>query len=128
MATSRRSGSGSSSRNTRSTSKKTTRSQSSRSSSSRSNSRKNAPVREDTGFAEVVKKFASSKAASPIIFIAAVLLIVGIDLLVSWNKYDLFFKILGIEVLIAVVVWVILTLVFSRKKNTDSEDEYEDEV
>lgn len=128
MATSHRSGSGSSSRNTRSTSKKTTRSQSSRSSFSRSNSRKNAPVREDTGFAEVVKKFAASKAASPIIFIAAVLLIVGIDLLVSWNKYDLFFKILGIEVLIAVVVWVILTLVFSRKKNTDSEDEYEDEV
>jgi hypothetical protein len=56
------------------------------------------------------------------------LLITGIDLLVSWNKYDLFFKILGIEVLIAVVVWVILTLVFSRKKNTGSEDEYEDEV
>ena len=125
MATSGRSGS---SKNSRSTSKKTTRSTSSRSSSSRGNSRKNAPVKEDTGFAGVVKKFASSKAASPIIFIAAVLLIVGIDLLVSWNTYDLFFKILGIEVLIAVVVWVILTLVFSRKNTAGSEDEYEDEV
>ena len=128
MATSGRSRSGSSSKNTRSTSKKTTRSTSSRGSSSRANSRKNAPVQEESGFAGVLKKFASSKAASPIIFIAAVLLIVGIDLLVSWNKYELFFKILGIEVLIAVVVWVILTLVFSRKTNSDSEDGYEDEV
>ena len=128
MATSGRSRSGSSSRNTRSTSKKTTRSTSSRGSSSRGNSKKSAPVQEESGFAGIVKKFASSKAASPIIFIAAVLLIVGIDLLVSWNKYELFFKILGIEVLIAVVVWIILTLVFSRKTNSDSEDGYEDEV
>ncbi|MBR4403836.1 MAG: hypothetical protein IKT10_01860 [Clostridiales bacterium] len=125
MANSGRSGS---SRKTKSTSKKTTRSSASRSSSSRGNSRKNVQVQEESGFAGVIKKFASSKAASPIIFIAAVLLIVGIDLLVSWNKYELFFKILGIEVLIAVVVWIILTLVFSRKTNSDSEDEYEDEV
>ena len=125
MANSGRSGS---SGKTKSTSKKTTRSSASRSSSSRGNSRKNVQVQEESGFAGVIKKFASSKAASPIIFIAAVLLIVGIDLLVSWNKYELFFKILGIEVLIAVVVWIILTLVFSRKTNSDSEDEYEDEV
>ena len=125
MANSGRSGS---SRKTKSTSKKTTRSSASRSSSSRGNSRKNVQVQDESGFAGVIKKFASSKAASPIIFIAAVLLIVGIDLLVSWNKYELFFKILGIEVLIAVVVWIILTLVFSRKTNSDSEDEYEDEV
>ena len=58
----------------------------------------------------------------PLIFIASVILITGIDLLVSWNKYEMFFKILGIEILIAVVVWVILTLVFSgrTKKDTDS--------
>ena len=33
----------------------------------------------------------------------------------------MFFKILGIEILIAVIVWVVLTLVFSRaKKDTDN--------
>jgi hypothetical protein len=65
----------------------------------------------------------------PLIFIAAVLLITGIDLLISWNKYEMFFKILGVEILIAVVVWVILTLVFSgrTKKDTGSGSE-EDEV
>ena len=55
----------------------------------------------------------------PVIFIAASLLIVGLDLLISWNSYETFFKILGVEVLLAVVVWVILTLVFSGKKNKD---------
>jgi len=122
MANTGRSRSGSSSKNTRSTARKTTRSTSTRGSSSRSGTRKTAPVQEESGFASAVKKFASSRAASPIIFIAAVLLITGIDLLVSWNKYELFFKILGIEVLIAVVVWVILTLVFSSKKNTDTDE------
>ncbi len=65
----------------------------------------------------------------PLIFIGAVILITGIDLLISWNKYDMFFKILGFEILIAVVIWVILTLVFSgrKNKNTDSAPS-EDEV
>lgn len=65
----------------------------------------------------------------PIIFIAASLLIVGIDLLISWNSYETFFKILGVEVLLAVVVWVILTLVYSgkNKKGVDSISS-EDEV
>ncbi len=65
----------------------------------------------------------------PLIFIASVILIVGIDLLVSWNKYEMFFKILGVEILIAVIVWVILTLVFSgrNKKDNDSAS-LEDEV
>ena len=65
----------------------------------------------------------------PVIFIAVSLLIVGIDLLISWNSYETFFKILGVEVLLAVVVWVILTLVYSgkNKKVTDSISS-EDEV
>ena len=57
----------------------------------------------------------------PLIFIASVILIVGIDLLISWNKYEMFFKILGVEILIAVIVWVALTLVFSGRKNKDTE-------
>ena len=65
----------------------------------------------------------------PLIFIGSVILIVGIDLLVSWNKYEMFFKILGVEILIAVVVWAILTLVFSGRKNMDTDSgPAEDEV
>ena len=41
----------------------------------------------------------------------------------------MFFKILGIEVLAAAIVWIILTLVFSSKKNMESDGEpLEDEV
>ena len=64
----------------------------------------------------------------PLIFIAAVLVITGIDLLVSWNKFELFFKILGVEILIAVAVWIVMTLVFSRKNTKDSNEPLEDEV
>ena len=101
-----------------------------RTTTQRSSARRTAPpVQVESGVSSLFSKFASSKAAKPLIFIAAVILITGIDLLVSWNKYEMFFKILGIEILIAVVVWVILTLVFSgrTKKDTDSTP-VEDEV
>ena len=125
MANTTRSRSTSSSRGAKkSTSGKTARSTSTR----RTSTRNAAPVQEESGFVAAVKKFAASKASSPIIFIASVLLIVGIDLLISWDKYAMFFKILGIEVLLAVIVWVILTLVFSGKKNADSDENYESEV
>ena len=54
----------------------------------------------------------------PLIFIAAILVIVGIDLLLSWNDFSGFFKILGIELLVAVVVWI-LKLIFSKSKTSD---------
>ncbi len=109
--------------------KKSTSGKSARSNSGRkTSSRYSAPVKEESGFVSAVKAFAASKASSPIIFIASVLLIVGIDLLISWDRYDMFFKILGIEVLLAVIIWVILTLVFSSKKNSDSDANYDNEV
>ena len=125
MANTGRSRSSGSSRSSKSSSSK----KSTRSSGSRSTSRKTtAPVQTESGASTVFKKFASSRAALPVIFIAVSLVIVGLDLLISWNSYETFFKILGVEVLLAVVVWVILTLVYSGKKNkgTDgvpSEDE-----
>jgi len=126
MANTGRSRSSGSSRSSKSSSSK----KSTRSSGSRSTSRKTtAPVQTESGASSVFKKFASSRAALPVIFIAASLVIVGLDLLISWNSYETFFKILGVEVLLAVVVWVILTLVYSgkNKKGADSISS-EDEV
>jgi hypothetical protein len=40
----------------------------------------------------------------------------------------MFFKILGIELLIAALVWGVMTMVFSGKKNKDSDNEPSDEV
>ena len=65
----------------------------------------------------------------PLIFLAGIILLIGIDLLVSWNSFEVFFKILGIETLIAVFVWVIMTLVFSRRSTKEPEpDSANDEV
>ena len=57
----------------------------------------------------------------PLIFIAVVLVIVGIDLLISWNDFSGFFKILGVELLAAVIVWI-LKMVFSKSKTSDDSD------
>ncbi len=125
MANTGRSRSSGSSRSSKSSSSK----KPARSSGSRSTSRKTtAPVQTESGASSLFKRFASSRAVMPVIFIAASLLIVGLDLLISWNSYETFFKILGVEVLLAVVVWVILTLVFSGKKNKDTDSAVEDEV
>ena len=112
----------------RSSSKKSSSKSSARSTSNKRTVRSNpAPVENESGFSVAFKKFASSKAATPLIFLASVILIVGIDLLVSWNKFEMFFKILGVELLIAVAVWIVMTLVFSRRTTKDS-DTVEDEV
>ena len=120
-----RSGNTSSRRTSGSNTKKPARS----SSAARSTAKKAAPVQQKAPAADsILKKFASSKAAQPLIFIAAVILIVGIDLLISWNKYEMFFKILGVEILIALVVWGVLTLVYAGRKNKSSGAPSEDEV
>ena len=111
-------------------SKKTASRSNSRSNSGRKTSSRgrSAPVKEESGFAGIINKFAASKAAMPVIFLGVVILIVGLDLLISWNKYEMFFKILGIELLIAALEWGIMTMVFSGKKNKDSDNEPSDEV
>ena len=54
----------------------------------------------------------------PIIFIIAVLVIVGMDLLFAFNDFSRFFKILGVEILAAVIVWV-LKMVFAKSKSSE---------
>ena len=54
----------------------------------------------------------------PIIFIIVVLVIVAIDLLFAWNDFSRFFKILGVEILAAVIVWI-LKMVFAKSKSSE---------
>ena len=124
MANSGRRQSNSSSRG----SKKSPSKSSSRSNASRKTA-KTASAQGESFFAKFISKFASSKAAMPLIFLAGIILLIGIDLLVSWNSFEVFFKILGVETLIAVFVWVIMTLVFSRRSTKEPEpDSANDEV
>ena len=54
----------------------------------------------------------------PIIFIIVVLAIVAIDILFAWNDFSRFFKILGVEILAAVIVWI-LKMVFSKTNSSE---------
>lgn len=79
----------------------------------------------------LLEKFISSplmrRMSMPIIFIAAILLIVGIDLLFTWNDFSGFFKLLGIELLVAVVIWI-LKLIFTKSRTSDDGDSSVSEV
>ncbi|MBR6487986.1 MAG: hypothetical protein IKT20_03680, partial [Clostridiales bacterium] len=59
-----------------------------------------------------------SRMMLPVIFIIAVLVIVGLDLLFAFNDFSRFFKILGVEILAAVIVWV-LKMVFAKSKSSE---------
>lgn len=94
----------------------------------RGRSSRQAPPPASRSFLE---KFISSplmrRMSMPIIFIAAILLIVGIDLLFTWNDFSGFFKLLGIELLVAVVIWI-LKLIFTKSRTSDDGDSSVSEV
>ena len=98
------------------------------SSSGRGRSSRQTPPPPSRSFLE---KFISSplmrRLSMPIIFIAVILVIVGIDLLITWNDFNGFFKLLGIELLVAVVVWI-LKLVFNKSRSSDENDNSISEV
>ena len=109
----------------RSSGKKTTRKPAQRKASS---ARKNPPVQDpDITAGDIWNMFKDSRFFAPVITILAVFLIIGLDLLFSWNNFELFFKILGVELILAFAVWIINLMVSlgRDKKNTDS---YSDEV
>ena len=54
----------------------------------------------------------------PVIFVIVVLVIVGLDLLFAFNDFSRFFKILGVEILAAVIVWI-LKMVFAKSKSSE---------
>lgn len=84
-----------------------------------SSSRRSAPVQPEPGFIEKVKANPLlSHLMMPIIFIIVVLVIIGIDLLFAWNDFSRFFKILGVEILAAVIVWI-LKMVFSKQNSSE---------
>ncbi len=104
-----KSGSGNNSRS-RSTSS-SSRSNSSRKPSTKStNSSKKAVIsaeEEFLSFGDYWHAFTKTRFFKPVMTIVVLVLIVLIDLLISWNYFDRFFTILGIELIIVSLLWVI---------------------
>lgn len=84
-----------------------------------SSSRRAAPVQPEPGLTEKIKSSPIlSRMMLPVIFVIVVLVIVGLDLLFAFNDFSRFFKILGVEILAAVIVWV-LKMVFAKSKSSE---------
>ena len=93
-----------------------------------SSSRKQpAPQQTGPSAADIWDIFKGSRFFAPVITIVAIFLIIGLDLLFSWNNYELFFKILGVELIIAFAVWII-NLMISLGKDKKNSDSISDEV
>lgn len=101
-----------------------------RKSSSSSSSRKNTsqPSRavesnsNSSSFADYYHAFSKTRFFPPVAFIAVVTVLILLDLLFSWNDFDKFFKILGVELLIAGAIWII-GMVYSFSESTHSAGE-----
>ena len=98
-----------------------------RSSGTRKSSNGRAPAKRqsvqtsDVTFADYWLAFSKSRAFFPIMTISTITLIILIDLLISWNNYDRFFIMLGIELILAAVIWI-AGLVLSLGKDSVSDE------
>ena len=94
-----------------------------------SSSRKQpAPQQSGPSAADIWEMFKGSKFFAPVITIVAIFLMIGLDLLFSWNKFELFFKILGVELIIAFAVWIINLMISLGKDNKNNTDTGSDGV
>ncbi|MBP5181339.1 MAG: hypothetical protein J6127_08645 [Clostridiales bacterium] len=100
------------------------RSTSGRKRSSSSSSRKRAPAKAparapSSGLADYFHAFSKTRFFAPIMSAVVIAVLILLDMLVAWNNYDRFFKILGFELLIAGIVWVIgLVLSFGESSSS----------
>lgn len=62
---------------------------------------------------DIMMKFRRSPFFAPISFLVVFLVVIGIDLLISWNNFGRFFKILGFEVIIIGLFWLLRRTIFT---------------
>ena len=102
--------------------KKTTRK---KSSAKRASSQRPPQTRKNkgtgVGFGDYLHQFIKSKAFAPVITVLIIAVIIGLDFLFSLNDYNKFFTILGVELLIALICWIVAMLIsFGTRKSSGS--------
>ncbi|MBO4459287.1 MAG: hypothetical protein J5778_01370 [Clostridiales bacterium] len=96
-----------------------------KSSTKRASSQRSTQSRKNTGsgvgFGDYLHQFIKSKAFVPVITVLIIAVIIGLDFLFSLNDYNKFFTILGVELLIALICWIIAMLIsFGTRKNSSN--------
>ena len=98
------------------------RSSSSSSSSRKSSSRASFASAPSSTFIDYFHAFSKTRAFAPVAAVVILAVLILLDLLIAWNNYDRFFKILGFELLIAGIIWVIgLVLSFGESSPSSGE-------
>ena len=64
-----------------------------------------------SGVADYFHAFSKTKFFAPVLTIVIIFVGVLLDVLFAWNNYDRFFLILGIELVVVAIAWIILLLV-----------------
>ena len=70
-------------------------------------------------FMDYFHAFSKTRAFVPVASVVVITVLILLDMLFAWNDYDRFFKILGFELLIVGIIWVI-GLVLSFGESTPS--------
>ena len=80
----------------------------------------------EVGIGDYWHAFTKTRVFVPIMVILVTAVLVGLDLLISWNTYERFFMLLGIELIIAAAGWLIIMIYSigsSKKSSSGSKDE-----
>ncbi len=96
------------------------------SSSGKSSTKKSTNRKEEVevGFGDYWHAFTKTKAFVPVMVIIVTAVLIGLDLLISWNSFEVFFVIVGVEIIVAACIWLIAMIysLGSRKRSSDSRE------
>ena len=69
--------------------------------------------------------FSKTRAFFPVMTVLIITVVVLLDLLISWNNFDRFFLILGIELVVVAVIWIIglVMSIGNEAQNSDTDGE-----
>ena len=67
----------------------------------------------------------SQRSNQPVMTVLIITVVVLLDLLISWNNFDRFFLILGIELVVVAVIWIIglVMSIGNEAQNSDTDGE-----
>ena len=85
-------------------------------------SRRAEPVVEKEPLCSVIWSYSWGKA---LYLLLAILVLIGLDLLIAMNHYHLFFTVLGVEIIAAMLLGWIAYIIIDRMKQKDSLEENE---
>ena len=82
--------------------------------------RKSEPIVEKEPLYSVIWAYPWGKA---LYLLLAILVLIGLDLLLSMNHYNLFFTVLGVEIIAAMLIGWIVFIILDRKKQREMPQE-----